>query len=78
MIALEVPQVGERPVRSADLPKRETGTGPQHVGKGMDWETVYQSMPFRDLDVMGNAELLEVQWSVGGWYSLDTMVVVKP
>jgi hypothetical protein len=42
MIALEVPQVEEKPVRSADLPKRETGTGTQPVGKGMDWEAVYQ------------------------------------
>ena len=44
----------------------------------MDWETVYQSMPSQDLDDMGKAELLEVQWQVRGWYSLDTTVYVKP
>ena len=60
MIAHDVLQVEEAPVRSSDLPKRETQTGPQHVGKGMDWETVYQSMPSQDLDDMGKAELLEV------------------
>ncbi len=30
------------PVRSTDLPKRETGTGQKHVGKRADWETVHQ------------------------------------
>ena len=44
MIVLKVLRVEEIPVRSTDLPKRETCTGKQHVGKRANWETVYQSV----------------------------------
>ena len=33
--------------------------------KGLNWETVYQSCRPQDLDDMGKAKLLEVQWQVG-------------
>jgi hypothetical protein len=32
----------------------------------------------QDLDDMGKAKLLEVQWQVGDYSSLDTTVEVKP
>jgi hypothetical protein len=31
-------------MRSTDLPKGETRTGPEHVSKGANWEAVYQSV----------------------------------
>ncbi len=44
----------------------------------MNWETVYQMLLSQDLNDMGKAKLLEVQWSVGDYSSLDTTVYVKP
>lgn len=52
--------------------------GQQHVGKGGNWEAVYQRMRPQDLDDRGKARLPETQWRVGDLNSPDTTAEVRP
>ena len=59
MIVLEAPQVGDKPVRSSDLPKRETWRNHSMSEKGQTGKPFTRVEP-QDLSDMGKAGLLEV------------------
>ena len=59
MIVLEAPQVGEKPVRSSDLPKGEIWRNHSMSEKGQTGKPFTRVAP-QDLSDTGKAELLEV------------------
>ena len=59
MIVLEAPQVGDKPVRSSDLPKGEIRRNHSMSEKGQTGKPFTRVEP-QDLSDMGKAGLLEV------------------
>ncbi len=78
MIVCDIPQVEERTCEVIRLTEKGNLNGKIARRKRSELGNRLPAESLRDLNDMGKATLLEVQWSVGDYSSLDTTVEVKP
>ncbi len=64
-------------MRTSDLLKWKTNTGTKHVGKGADWETVYQRCSPESLMIWVKLNCLKSSGKLETPSSLDTTAKVK-